>query len=80
MVHVLVGATIFILMAVPALGANYLVRYLSDLGGNNIIIHGLTAFEYLIFGVDIALFIIFNITTTYKYIKASLGVVGNASK
>ncbi len=80
MVHILVGTAIFILVAVPAVGVNFLAGYLSDLGVNNIIIHGLTAFEYLIFGVDVVLFIIFNITTSYKYIKKSMGAISNASK
>jgi hypothetical protein len=58
-VHVTVGTSMFILIALPAVGLNLLVTLLPQIGASKVIVLGMTSCEYLLFGADIVLFAIF---------------------
>ncbi len=64
--EVFVGSLIFILVLIPAVGLNYLVKFLADKGIDSMIISGLTALEYTIFAVDVALCLFFIVKSAIK--------------
>lgn len=64
--EVLLGSLIFILVLLPAVGLNYLVKWLAENGVDAIIVGGLTALEYTIFAVDVALCVFFIIKSAIK--------------
>ena len=66
LIEVIVGSVIFIIVALPAVGLNYLVHWLEGKGVDSIIISGLTALEYTIFTVDIGLCIFFIVKSAIK--------------
>lgn len=65
-VHVFVGAGIFVVIAFPAVGLNILIRYLSNVGIDQVILWGLSSVEYLLFAADAILFVIFLISSVIK--------------
>lgn len=65
-VEILVGSLIFILVSLPAVGLNYLVKWLAEKNVDSVIILGLTALEYTIFAVDVALCLFFIVKSAIK--------------
>ena len=57
--HVTVGTGIFIVIALPAIGLSLLVEYWTGVGIDQLILYGLTGVKYLLFAVDLILFVIF---------------------
>jgi len=58
--HMLVGAAIFVLLAVPAVGLHLLTDLLyAKKWASDYVVHGLTFVEYLMFTADLLLCIIF---------------------
>jgi len=66
LIEVLVGSAIFIAVALPAVGLNYLVHWLTQKSLDPVLILGLTALEYTIFTVDVCLCIFFIIKSAIK--------------
>lgn len=58
-VHALVGALVFGIIAAVAFGIDRAVLYLNDLEANVVIIIGLKVAEFSLFTTDIALFLVF---------------------
>lgn len=69
LVHVFVGTLIFVLIAAPAVGLDFLVRGLESKGVSKVIIYGLRFAEYMLFFVDLALFTWFVVRTAWKSAK-----------
>ncbi|QBF84277.1 hypothetical protein EXU30_17565 [Shewanella maritima] len=68
-VHIFIGVVIFVLIALPAIGLNLWIKSLEGTV-DNIIIIGLVGVEYLLFFVDILLFVIHVVRTSLKAGKA----------
>ncbi len=68
MVHVVVGSGIFLLIAIPAVVINLLVKWLDGLDLGTFLIWGLEAAEYSLFAVDIILFLVFLARTAWRTI------------
>lgn len=69
LVHVFVGTLIFVVIAAPAVGLDFLVRWLESLQVNIIIVYGLKGAELLLFFVDLALFATFIVRTGWRSAK-----------
>ena len=65
-VHVALGVVIFILITIPAVGLSTLIHCLQTFGVDPLIFWGLTTVEYLLFSVDLILFIIFLVSSVWK--------------
>lgn len=65
-IHVLIGTLLFVLIAAPAVGLSYLISWLEDSRVSHFILWGLTGCEYLLFGVDLALFTVFILRQAWK--------------
>jgi len=65
-VHGAVGSAIFVLIAIPALSLSILFRWLQSRKIDEVLIYGLKAAEYLVFGVDLILFGWFVIRTAVR--------------
>ena len=57
--HIIVGTAAFVIIALAAVGLNFLVRWLEFLQINSFIIRGLQVAEYTLFIIDLVLFMIF---------------------
>lgn len=66
LVQVVVGTTLFVLIAAPAIGLDYLVSWLDALGVTRPILWGLMGCEYLLFGADAFLFAVFIVRKAWK--------------
>jgi hypothetical protein len=66
LVHVLVGTTLFVGIAIPAVLLNLSVQWLASSGLNvsNLILVGLEVAEYAVFGLDLLLLIVYLLRTT----------------
>jgi hypothetical protein len=58
-VHAIVGTLIFAVIALPAIAINAIVNRLEDFHTDVVIIFGLKASEYALFGVDLVIFGVF---------------------
>ena len=58
-VHILVGAGLFLLIAIPAVGLSFLIRLLERFGIDGFLLYGLITVEYFIFIVDLMMFVLF---------------------
>jgi len=67
--HVVVGTCIFVIIGMPAVGLDILVRWLSGQGINNIVIYGLKIGEYTLFFIGLGLFVIFLVRTAWQTYK-----------
>ncbi len=67
-VHAIAGTAIFVVIAAPAIGLDYLVGLLQDAGIGKSIIQGLQVVEYSLFIVDVFLFVVFLAKTTWRTI------------
>lgn len=65
-VHAVVGTLLFTLVALPAIGLNFFVSWLEKAGASGFIEWGLVACEYLLFVVDILLFVVFIMRQAWK--------------
>jgi hypothetical protein len=68
-VHALVGTSIFAIIAAAAVALELAVHKLQTYGIGNVIIFGLKAAEYTVFGVDLFLFGVFLWRTAKRTIK-----------
>ena len=64
--HISVGTAAFVIIALAAVGLNFLVRWLEFLQINSFIIKGLQVAEYTLFIIDLVLFMIFVLRTAYR--------------
>lgn len=69
LVHVLVGTGIFVVIAIPAVGLNLLVTYLSSLNVTYVIIIGLEIAEYALFVLDVGLYLLLLVRTGWRIIQ-----------
>jgi len=70
LVHTVVGTSLFLLIAFPAIGLNLLIhKFQVDLSLSPLIILSLTVVEYLILASDLFLFSIFIIRSVSRTIK-----------
>lgn len=69
MIHVAIGAIAFFFISLIAVSLSMWVAYLENNGINAIIVKGLEAFEYMLFGIDILLASIFLQRSMYKLVK-----------
>ena len=67
--HVIVGTCIFVIIALPAVGLNYFVTWLAGNGVDKPIIYILYIAEYTLLVLDVALFIIFLIRSSWRAFK-----------
>lgn len=68
-VHIFVGTAIFLLIGVPAVGLDLLLKVLHNSGINDIIMKGLTAAKIILFVADLLLFLVFVANTSWRFIK-----------
>jgi hypothetical protein len=66
--HILGGAILFIVLAVPAVGLDLLLHWLPQLGVSTFILTGLVAVKFGIFGVDLVLFSIYMLNTSWHFV------------
>jgi len=69
LVHFLTGTFVFAVVALLAVGLSQGIDYLAVKGINPFIIWGLRIAEWLLFVVDLLLFIVFVLRTTYRTMK-----------
>ena len=69
LIHFMVGTIVFIVVALLATGLSFLVDYLSNKAVDQFLIYGLRFAEYLLFGVDLVLFVVFILRTGWKTLK-----------
>jgi len=69
-VHVAIGTLLFIVVALPAIGLDYLVTELPKLGVSSRIVIGLEVAEYTLFGVDLILFLCAVFRTGWRLLKS----------
>jgi hypothetical protein len=67
--HILGGSVLFIVLAVPAVGLDLLLHWLPTLGVSTFILIGLSAVKVGIFGVDLVLFSVYVINTSWHFIS-----------
>lgn len=67
--HVVLGGLIFILIAVMAGCLQWVVHFLESLGVHEFVLTVLTYIEMFLFLIDVALFVLFLLRTSYKFIK-----------
>ncbi|PZN78975.1 MAG: hypothetical protein DM484_11980 [Candidatus Methylumidiphilus alinenensis] len=65
-VHVFVGTLIFIIIALPAVGLNVSIHYLSKLQVDPVVLLGLSVTEYCLFAADLVLFFVFIFSSVLK--------------
>jgi hypothetical protein len=68
-IHVLVGTGLFLAFGLPAIFLNIAVAQLRIFNIDPLILDGLTFCEYVLFGLGVALFVIFSIRTAWKAIE-----------
>ena len=68
-VHIVVGAFIFILIALPAFGLGLLVQYLAIHGAAPYVIQVLTFLEYAIVTIDAMTFLVYLVITGIHAVK-----------
>lgn len=68
-IHVVVGFIAFILVALPAVGLDFLVKFLIKIGVSELLILALTGLEYTVFGLDVLLALFFFTRTIYRMLK-----------
>ncbi len=68
-IHAIIGSAIFGIIAMAALGVNLGVVKLEAYGTDKVIVLGLKAAEYAIFGVDLVLFFVFLFRTALRTVK-----------
>jgi len=66
LIHFLSGTIVFMVVALLAVGISILVHYFSSMGVTVFIIYGLQIAEYLLFVVDLILFIVFVLRTAWR--------------
>lgn len=69
LVHALVGTLIFLIIATPAVGLDFLIKWLASQDVSDIIIYGLKGAEYALFFVDLVLFVVFLVRTAWVHAK-----------
>ncbi len=69
LVHVIVGILIFVVIAAPAVGLDFLIAWLENKSVGKLIIYGLKFAEYTLFFVDLALFSWFVVRTAWRSAK-----------
>lgn len=68
-IHEVLGALIFSVIAVPAIGLDLGVQQVETLHISSVIINGLKIAEYAIFGADLSLFITFLAKDAFRTAK-----------
>jgi hypothetical protein len=69
LIHFCLGTLVFVVVGLLAVGLSLLVDFLSTLKVNVFIIYGLRLAEYLLFVVDLLLFILFILRTGWRTAK-----------
>jgi len=69
LVHIIVGTFVFVVIALAAVGLDFIVGWLSKTNTSIIIIRGLQGAEYFVFFVDLILFFVFVSRTAYRTLK-----------
>lgn len=68
-VHVFVGTAMFLLLAVSAVFIGVFAHWVNSIHHNTVIATGLLWIEYMIFGVDSTMFLIYIINSVIKSIR-----------
>ena len=68
-VHIVVGALIFVLIAMPAFGLGALVQYLATQGAATYVIQVLTFLEYAIVTIDAMAFLVYLVITGINAVR-----------
>ena len=63
------GTVVFVVVALLAVGLSILVHFFGSKGVNPFIIYGLQIAEYLLFVVDLLLFVVFVVRTAWRTLK-----------
>lgn len=69
LVHFCTGTFVFVVIALLAVGLSLLVDFLGSKGINSFIVYGLRIAEYLLFVVDLGLFVVFVLRTGWRTVK-----------
>ncbi len=69
LVHFLTGTFVFAVVGLLAVGLSVFIDYLGRIGINSFIIWGLRIAEFLLFVVDLLLFIVFVLRTAWRTLK-----------
>lgn len=65
LIKVFTGTLMFVIIAIPTVGLNYLTKYLRSMEFSMVIVNGLDVVMYLLFAADIVLFIVFMVRSSY---------------
>ncbi len=65
-IELLVGASLFVFYTLIAVGLNLFIKFLDVQGINPIILNGLSGLEYLIFAINISLFLSYIIRSIFN--------------
>lgn len=69
LIHVSLGTAIFLLIGLPAVALDTIVKWLSKRDVSDFVIWGLKGAEYLAFGVDLVLYGVFILRTGWRAAK-----------
>ena len=69
LVHFFTGTFVFVVITLLAVALSLLVDFLGSKGINSFIVYGLRIAEYLLFAVDLALFVVFVLRTGWRTYK-----------
>lgn len=67
-VHIVVGAALFSVIAAVAVALDFVVRYLSNLGVSPAVIIGLKVTEHSLFSADLILLLVFIVRTSLRVV------------
>ena len=68
-VHVTVGTAIFLVIAVPAVLLDLATGWLKAQGLHELISGGLVGMKFVLFGLDLALFMVYLANASWKFLK-----------
>ena len=69
-VHAATGTTIFVIIALPAIGLDFAVKFLGDEGVTRVILVGLMVAEFSLFFGDLALFLVFVLRAAFELLRS----------
>jgi hypothetical protein len=67
-VHILTGTGVFFVVALPAVVLDFVLHWLEGFVTSSLILGGLVVSKHALFAVDLALFLIYLINTSWRFI------------
>lgn len=68
LIQVILGSLLFVIIFAPAVGLNFLVKWLSAQGITSLLVYIVTAAEYILVLIDLAVYVAFLLRTAWRSI------------